>query len=235
MEKKIKTIKWQSLSSQSYDSMVKDAEVLTRDTYGDKVIRLNDGRIAKFFRLKKILSSALLWPYAKRFVRAEKILKKYNIPTVTVTDLFKVPSIKRDMVVYQPLKGESLRDIIKKTEDPSQIITDFACFFASLHDKGIYFRAIHFNNVFITEKGEFGLIDMSDLYYSFIPLLISKRVRNFKPIFHYKADREALESISLDKFLDIYYKSSKIQSKKKYEKLKKNVLKLYTKTIQWSA
>ncbi len=223
------------MNSQSYNSIVKDAEVLTKDTYGDKVILLNDGRIAKFFRLKKILSSALLWPYAKRFVRAEKILKSYNIPTVTVTNLFKVPSIKRDMVVYQPLEGESLRDIIKKTENPSQIISDFASFFASLHDKGIYFRAIHFNNVFITENGEFGLIDMSDLYYSFMPLTISKRVRNFKPIFHYKDDREALESISLEKFLNIYYKSSKIKSKEKYDKFKKNVLKLYSKTLLGSA
>ena len=212
--------------------MIKDAEVLTKDLYGDKVIRLKDGRIAKLFRLKRILSSALLWPYAKRFVRGAKILKKYNIPTVSVTDLFKIPSIKRDMVVYQPLKGESLRDLIKQNNNTPELISDFASFFASLHDKGIYFRAIHFNNVFITEKGEFGLIDISDLYYSFFPLTISKRVRNFKPIFHYQKDRQALESVSLDNFLDIYLKSSKIKSKKKSIIFKKNVLKLYTKTIQ---
>ncbi len=138
------------------------------------------------------------------------------------------------MVVYQPLEGESLRNIIKKIDDPSQIISDFASFFASLHDRGIYFRAIHFNNVFITPKGEFGLIDMSDLYYSFLPLTISKRVRNFKPIFHYIDDRKALESISLDKFIDIYYKNSNLKSERKYEKLKQNVLKLFTKTIQWA-
>lgn len=211
--------------------MIKDAEVLTKDLYGDKVIRLKDGRIAKLFRLKRILSSALLWPYAKRFVRGAKILKKYNIPTVSVTDLFKIPSIKRDMVVYQPLKGESLRDLIKQNNNTPELISDFASFFASLHDKGIYFRAIHFNNVFITEKGEFGLIDISDLYYSFMPLIISKRVRNFKPIFHYKEDREALDFFSLDKFLDIYCKSSRLKSKRKKERFKQNVLKLHRKSI----
>ncbi len=211
--------------------MVKDAEVLTKDTYGDKVIQLTDGRIAKFFRLKKILSSALFWPYAKRFVRAEKILKKHNIPTVTVTDLFKVPSIKRDMVVYQPLEGESLRDIIKKTDDPSQIISDFASFFASLHDKGIYFRSIHFNNVFITEKGGFGLIDMSDLYYSLMPLTISKRVRNLKPIFHYKQDKEALTIFSFDNFLSIYCDNSSLKSEKKQLHFKKQALRLYNSKI----
>ena len=211
--------------------MIKDAEVLTKDLYGDKVIRLKDGRIAKLFRLKRILSSALLWPYAKRFVRGAKILKQYNIPTVNVTDLFKVSSIKRDMVVYQPLKGESLRDLIRENNTP-ELISDFASFFASLHDKGIYFRAIHFNNVFITPEGRFGLIDISDLYYSFFPLTVSKRVRNFKPIFHYQKDRQALDAVSLDNFLDIYLKSSKIKSKKKSMVFKKNVLKLYTRTKQ---
>ncbi|MCK5543245.1 MAG: hypothetical protein KAI40_11195 [Desulfobacterales bacterium] len=212
--------------------MIKDAQVLTKDTYGDKVIKLKDGRIAKLFRLKRIMSSALLWPYAKRFVRGAEILKKYNIPTVSVTDLFKVPSIKRDMVVYQPLKGRSLRDLIKENnKNVSKLILEFASFFANLHDKGIYFRAIHFNNVFITEKGKFGLIDISDLYYSFMPLIISKRVRNFKPIFHYKEDREALDFFSLDKFLDIYCKSSRLKSKRKKERFKQNVLKLHRKSI----
>jgi SAM-dependent methyltransferase/tRNA A-37 threonylcarbamoyl transferase component Bud32 len=207
--------------------MVKDAEILTKDTYGDKVIRLKDGRIAKFFRLKRIMSSALLWPYAKRFVRGARILKKNNIPTVNVTDLYKVISIKRDMVVYQPLEGESLRDLIREKKNAHKLVSDFASFFAGLHDKGIYFRAIHFNNVFITSKGEFGLIDISDLYYSFMPLTISKRVRNFKPFFHYDGDRKAIQLFSIDKFLDIYVKNSKIKSNHKQKKIKKDVLKLY--------
>ena len=207
--------------------MVKDAVVLTKDTYGDKVVRLTDGRIAKFFRLKRILSSALLWPYAKRFVRGAEILKKYNIPTVTGTELYKVTSIKRDVVVYQPLEGESLRDLIKGTKNAHELISNFASFFAGLHDKGIYFRAIHFNNVFITEKNEFGLIDISDLYYSSLPFMISKRVRNFKPFFHYDEDRKSIEKFSIEKFLDVYIKNSKIKSNYKQRKLKKAVLRLY--------
>ncbi len=215
------------LNNKSYKSLVKNAEILTQDLYGEKVLRLKDGRIAKLFRLKRLLSSALFWPYAKRFVRGAKILKKYNIPTVEVTDLFKVPSIKRDMVVYNPLEGKSLRDLIKTTDNPPSLISDFASFFASLHDKGIYFRAIHFNNVFITPKGEFGLIDISDLYYSLLPMTISKRVRNFKPIFHYKEDKKALETFSLDKFIDIYCKNSNSISGNKSIIFKNNVLQLH--------
>ena len=219
------------LNNKSYESLVKDAEILTQDLYGKKVLRLNDGRIAKLFRLKRLFSSALFWPYAKRFVRGAKILKKYNIPTVEVTDLFKVPSIKRDMVVYNPLEGESLRDLIKTTDNPANLISDFASFFAGLHDKGIYFRAIHFNNVFVTPKGDFGLIDISDLYYSPLPMTISKRVRNFKPIFHYKEDKKALEIFPLNQFVDIYLNNSNIKSHKERASFKKNVLKLFKKTI----
>jgi SAM-dependent methyltransferase len=218
----------EKISNKTYKELIEGAKPLTQDLYGDKVLKLQDGRIAKLFRLKRVLSSALLWPYAKRFVRGTKILQKHNIPTVEVTDLFKIPSVKRDIVIYNPLEGESLRDMIKKTEDPSDLISDFAQFFAYLHDKGIYFRAIHFNNVFITPENKFGLIDISDLYYSYLlPMSISKRVRNFKPIFNYNEDREALESFSLDKFLRIYCNNLKIQSNKKHRILKNNVLQLY--------
>ncbi len=218
------------LSIEKYNELTKNSEMLTNDLYGDKVLKLKDGRIVKLFRLKRFLSSALIWPYAKRFVRGVKILEKFNIPTVKSVELYKVPSIKRDIVIYQPLEGESLRDLIKKTKDPSELIFSFARFFASLHNKGIYFRAIHFNNVFVTPKCEFGLIDVSDLYYSFLPMTISKRVRNFKPFFHYKEDRQAIESFSLEKFLNIYLEYSNLKSKKSKTKFKKKVSKLFTQT-----
>lgn len=217
----------EKISIKSYNALIKDAEMLTNDRYGDKVLKLKDGRIVKLFRLKRFLSSALLWPYAKRFIRGIRILEKFNIPTVKSADLFTVPSIKRDIVIYQPLEGESLRDLIKQANDPSELIFGFAKFFASLHKKGIYFRAIHFNNVFITPSNEFGLIDIADLYYSPLPMTISKRVRNFKPIFHYKEDREALESLSLDKFLDIYCRNSNFMSERKKIHFKKKLLELY--------
>ncbi len=217
----------EKLDNKSYKALIKGAETLTEDLYGKKVLKLKDGRIAKLFRLKRVFSSALLMPYARRFVRGVKILENHNIPTVNVTGLYKIPSIKRDMVVYHPLKGESLREMIAKKENTHELISQFISFFAKLHDNRIYFRAIHFNNVFITPKGEFGLIDISDLHWSPLPFIISKRVRNFKPFLHYTEDRKALEAFSLDKFIDIYIKKSKIKPKNRQIKLKKAVLQLY--------
>ncbi len=228
----INTSEWQNIDKKSYNFLIKDAEILTEDLYGYKVIKLKNGSIAKLFRLKRILSSALIWPYAKRFVRGVSILKKYDIPTVTITGLYKVNFIKRDMVIYRPLKGESLRDIIKNKHDAGKIISEFASFFAQLHRYGIYFRSIHFNNVFITQDRRFGLIDVADLNHSFIPFTLFKRARNFKPIFRYEEDRSAIDSFSLDNFVDIYYKCSEIKSERKKATLKKMILRFYNKQIR---
>ena len=105
---KIKLKKWEKLEKQDYDNLIKNGELLTSDGSGYKVIRLSNGNIAKFFRLKRIFSSALIWPYVKRFIRAVRILKKKNIPTLQILKHYKVPYIKRDILVYKPLEGQSL-------------------------------------------------------------------------------------------------------------------------------
>ncbi len=204
--------------------MIKNGEVLTKDTFGDKVIRLNDGRIAKLFRLKRVFSSALIWPYAKRFVRAVEILQKKNIPTVQIINTYKVPSIKRDLIIYQPLEGDSLRDLLNDKNSREKFVLEFACFLAHLHNSGIYFRAIHFNNVIVTSQGRFGLIDVTDLFYSSSPLNRFKRARNFKPILHYKEDRQAIASVSMELFLDKYVENVQFGSKRNSLNFRKKVL-----------
>ena len=207
--------------------MIQGGKVLTKDYYGYKVIQLSDGRMAKLFRLKSYLSSALVWPYAKRFVRGADVLKKNGIPTVHVIDLCRIPSIKRDMVLYHPLEGISLREALQNESDKTALIEHFASFLADLHAKGIYFRAIHFNNVIVTPEGRLGLIDISDLHYSFFPLTVSKRVRNFKPILHYPEDRQILEEFSINEFLKQYIDSAGWSSIIKGEKMVRNVLASY--------
>ncbi|MCP4673256.1 MAG: toluene tolerance protein, partial [Desulfobacula sp.] len=154
--------------------------------------------------MKRIFSSALIWPYAKRFIRAVQILQKKDIPTVQVINTYKVPSIKRDLIIYQPLEGQSLRDLMDDKNYRKKLVLQFASFLAHLHNSGIYFRAMHFNNVIVTSQGEFGLIDVTDFFYSSGPLNRFKRVRNFKPILHYKEDRQAIASVSVELFLDKY-------------------------------
>lgn len=217
-----------TLKKYDYDELIKNGKVLTKDKFGDKVIKLSNGNIAKMFRLKRFFSSALIWPYFKRFNRAVTILTNRNIPTVDIIDLFKVPSINRDLIVYKPLEGKSLRELINNKQDANQLVLNFASFFAHLHNEGIYFRAIHFNNVIVTPQGKFGLIDLADCHCSSSSLNRFKRIRNFKPILNYKEDIEAIASVSMELFLDKYIESTQFGSQKDVFKFKQKVL------IKWA-
>lgn len=166
-----------TLSEQAYQTMRTSAQVIEADDYGEKVLLLPDGTYLKLFRVKRLISSARLLPYSKRFVRNAEKLKKLGIPTVTVIESFKIPSIKRTAVHYQPLEGATLRSL------PSGLDEAQACqlgaFIRDLHDKGVYFRSLHLGNVVLTPENKLGLIDIADM--RFYPRGLSKelRLRNF--------------------------------------------------------
>ncbi|MFO7753528.1 MAG: hypothetical protein R6V41_10460, partial [Desulfobacteraceae bacterium] len=113
------------------------------------------------------------------------------------------------------------------TGEKTALVKQFAAFLADLHAKGIYFRSIHLNNVILTPEGGFGLIDISDLHYWGLPLTISKRVRNFRPIFKCDQDRKIFEGVSIEFFLDCYVENAGFKSKRKGELMSRNVLNQY--------
>lgn len=190
--------------------MVAGATVISKDQYGDKVLKLPDGVMVKLFRLKRRLSSAIIWPYAKRFERGARRLREINIPSVEVIETFRVRAMGRDVVVYHPLEGETLREVIKDSDNKEALLKPFSVFFAGLHDRGIYFRAIHFGNIIVLPAGGFGLIDVSELRISRSSLSVRKRVRNFKPIFRYNEDLTAIMDLGFDLFLDCYIENSSL-------------------------
>ena len=51
-----------------YQQLLESAIIMERDGHGAKVLVLPDGNLVKIFRRKSWLSSALLFPYAQRFV-----------------------------------------------------------------------------------------------------------------------------------------------------------------------
>lgn len=193
-----------------YERMVVGAKMLSADKHGDKVLALPDGYFVKVFRRKRRLSSSLILPYAKRFERGARKLRERHVPTVQVVSSYRVKSIGRDLVFYCPLEGKPLRDALRELNNPKSLIARFAGFFASLHERGIYFRATHFGNVLLTPDGEFGLIDVSEVYFYRSALSLSKRVRNFKVILRYREDREAILSFGFESFLDSYFENSTV-------------------------
>ena len=149
-----------------YLALREGATVLEADRYGEKVLRLTDGTIFKLFRRKRLVTSAALLPYARRFVNNALALAKKGVPVPRVIDLVRIPEMERDAVHYMPLEGDSLRNMVRaglSSEREKQLKALFTRFVIELHDKGIYFRSLHNGNVVCTPDGRLGLIDFSDL------------------------------------------------------------------------
>jgi tRNA A-37 threonylcarbamoyl transferase component Bud32 len=153
----------QTLSHDAYLALRASATVVERDRHGEKVLQLEDGNYLKLFRRKRLISSAAWYPYAQRFADNALILEKLAIPCPAVIATYRIPTIKRDAVLYVPLEGRSLRQIIKSGEATSGLRTVLGKFVARLHSAGIYFRSLHLGNIVLSSSGTPGLIDIADL------------------------------------------------------------------------
>lgn len=182
----------QSIDHSTYEALRKGAQVLEADGSGDKVLRLADGRMLKLFRRKRLLSSALFFPYAQRFANNTKALQQRDILCPNVIAVYRIPSIQRDGVYYAPLAGETVRQLQGTPEETETLRSQLGAFIAQLHEKGVYFRSLHFGNVVLTPQNQLGLIDIADLRCQRRALSDSKRLRNFAHLLRYKQDRQWL-------------------------------------------
>ena len=182
----------QSIDHSTYEALRKGAQVLEADGSGDKVLRLADGRMLKLFRRKRLLSSALFFPYAQRFANNTNALQQRGILCPNVIAVYRIPSIQRDGVYYAPLAGETVRQLQGTPEESETLRSQLGAFIAQLHEKGVYFRSLHFGNVVQTPQNQLGLIDIADLRCQRRALSDSKRLRNFAHLLRYKQDRQWL-------------------------------------------
>lgn len=154
------------LSLIEFESLRVGARVLETDAYGEKVLWLADGRILKLFRRKRKISSAAWYPYAKRFADNCKALAEKGFLVPKVDCVCRVDEIQRDIVIYQPLPGVTLRERIisgANSEEFPALQKRFQSLVEALHDSGIYFRSLHLGNVVLLPDGQLGLIDVSDM------------------------------------------------------------------------
>lgn len=199
------------LTLQQYDKLRENAVALTEDSLGEKVLQLKDNTILKLFRCKHILSSAFLFPYSIRFANNVKRLTSLGVSTISVIDLWRIPSIKRTAVHYQPLKGETVRDCLLRHAADQQkrySISKLACFIEKLHSQGIYFRSLHCGNIIETHAGEHGLIDVHDMKFYRKPLSVRLRLRNLHHFTRYREDVALLSKESTEQFIETYCRQS---------------------------
>lgn len=191
------------LSRDDYNALREGATVIEADRYGDKVLLLSDGTYLKLFRVKRLFSSAVFYPYSKRFVKNVSKLVEKGIPTVTVIESYRIPSIRRTAVHYYPLTGKTLR----KLGNLDMItVSKLGKFIRELHDKGIYFRSLHMGNIVISQENRLGLIDVSDMKVNPKSLSTKMRIRNFQHMARYPEDIHALKA-QLTSFLQGYHRN----------------------------
>ena len=202
-------------------NLIKGGTVLKINGTGINVVRTTDGKIAKTFRPKKFFSSDLFSPRPKRFIKAVQKLTDLDIPTVRDARLYWVPFMKLHMVHYQPLEGKELRNFFAHNGYHSQIVSKWIGFLASLHEKGVYFRGINFNNIILQPDGEFGLIDVDSVRVFNHSLSTDFRARNFKPPLSYSEDQKVLCQFGLDNWIREYLDKADMQQSKEQHFLKR--------------
>jgi hypothetical protein len=171
------------LPQDALNRMIEGARVLEADSYGPKVYLLQDGNILKLFRRKRIFSSAMFRPYSKRFIDNVAGLQKLGVPTLEVLQFYRLEAPGMTAVLYEPLPGETLRQISSKEGFTwQQALPALAGLIRSLHSSGIYFRSLHLGNIVVTPDNRMGLIDVADMRFLRAPLpkyLIKRNLQHF--------------------------------------------------------
>lgn len=203
--------KSQLLANNEFAEMCRDGQVIEQDERGIKVLRFQNGDYLKIFRARHKFSGTQLFSHARRFCRNAARLQSLQIPTVRIQRLFHFKDNPHAAVLYSPLEGETLRQLIHAKYDETDAMAEkLGKFLATLHAKGIHFHSLHTGNVVLTPQGEFGLIDISDMSIYPWPLFCNTRIRSFRRLCRYKEDILLLGKPFLLEMLKHYFVASGI-------------------------
>lgn len=211
------------LTTSAMTQLADGAHVVEKDGLGPKVLRLSNGHFLKLFRPRRWYTSGHFTPYSERFASNSEHLRSLDIPSPDILKLYQLDD-GSSAVLYQPLSGQTLRQILQSTGAPAvreALVERFGKFLAQLHDRGIYFRSVHLGNVLLLDTGEFGLIDLADMRILPSPLNLSLRQRNLRHIQRYPEDRRWLFEEQLQALLQGY---GKVATKRAVDNMHKHVL-----------
>ena len=200
----------QTISETDFQKLVAEARILESDGFGPKVLLTPEQRVVKLFRRKHTISSSAFFPYAARFAANAAKLARLNVPTVSISAIWRIPSQKRDAVIYPLLPGITLRSALAAatTEERLALVLRLAEFCARQHQLGIHFRSLHLGNILLTPDDRFALIDIADLRCHHFELGALARVRNLGALLRLNEDRLVLEAIGTTLFLNRYIECS---------------------------
>lgn len=211
------------LTPQALKTLSAGAQVIESDGLGPKVLRLSGGNFLKLFRARRWYTSGGFNPYSERFAVNSQLLRNLGIQSPTIIALYHLQD-SSSAVHYVPLPGMTLRQALQAASTPPQrhaLVQGFGKFLAQLHERGVYFRSLHLGNVLVLENGEFGLIDIADMYVYPSALRLALRQRNLRHMRRYKEDHGWLFEEHLDALLDGY---ATIAPKPAVDDLQKRIL-----------
>ncbi|MAE68040.1 MAG: hypothetical protein CMJ18_27640 [Phycisphaeraceae bacterium] len=175
--------------------------------------RLPDGRIAKVFRTYPPWSSRWWWPASDRFERGVRELARRDVATVGLLERFRLVRPRRDIITYTPIEGAIMREALDRDGESDMLWHRFATFLAELHDKGVYFRGLHFGNVIVMPDDRLGLIDVADSRFFRRSLRTSLRIRNFRHFAMHPLDAPRVGRYGLERILESYLASSALDGR----------------------
>lgn len=168
-----------------------------------KVIFSEDGRILKFFRPRKQISTSRIFPLAERFVRNSIGLRALGIPAAGCDRVYRCKSDEVDIISYPALDGRDIRELL--AEGDEGVLARIPGLMHALHEQGVMFTAIHLGNILVLDKDqELALIDIADLHLKGRPLHVFERARNLLHLINNKDDRDIYRAYGTDRFLDEY-------------------------------
>ena len=210
------------ISQDMFNAIIDNGKILEYDQRGVKVVETEDQDIVKFFRLKQTYSSALIYPYAWRFINNAKFLRKKGIETVTVKKIEYCFAEQRHLVSYEKIAGQTIRELLTNNEKDTDLIKKLIGFVARLHANGVYFRSLHFGNIIVNNNGEMALIDISDLTVYPWSLTVNFRIRNWRHLLKYSFEKNIVNGFGNERFFDTYANEADL-SQAQSKKIKKNL------------
>ena len=186
-----------------------------------KVLFHENGVVTKIWKKRpRIFSSARFYPYDSRFVSHAELLQNKGIVTPKILFHGRLLNPSLRFVQYERLPGESVREVLSSnTKDINWM--DLASFFCTLHDKGIFFRSIHFGNIIQLGGKAFGLIDFTDVTFYGHSLNLKQRARNLSFPLRYVEDVESMQGSSDPNLIACYLQLSSYprEDEKKFKRL----------------
>lgn len=190
-----------TISGKELEALLRDKEVLFGTRQQPSLMLSQDNEIIKFFYRRKRWSTSRFYPQASRFHANSQRLGELKINAPMVKEIIHCPDVPTDLIIYDRLDGCDLRTLCEQGK--TKCLVELTEFLINLHDKGIYFRAIHLANVLKQNDG-MAIVDISDLSTQSRPLSPWQRARNIAHLFNARYDQMHFQQYGLERFVNDY-------------------------------